>query len=43
MIKYNYEYTYSRGNGKITFTEGKGGIVMQPTKCLMILALLPGS
>ena len=27
MIKFNHEYTYSRGNGKITFTEGKNNTV----------------
>ena len=27
MIKFNHEYIYSRGNGKITFTEGKNNTV----------------
>jgi hypothetical protein len=28
MIKFNYEYTYSRGNGKITFNECENNTVI---------------
>jgi hypothetical protein len=42
MIKYNYEYTYSRGNGKITFTEGKAGIVNATYKVFNDIGTITG-
>jgi len=42
MIQYNHEYTFSRGNGKITFTEGKNNTITASYKVFNDVGTITG-